>query len=53
MHTTPKNNLTIDDVYVDGVSITYSNAPCRHIWTYAGGPYDIKSNPIFYGLAVA
>ena len=26
---------TIDDVYVDGVSITYSNTPRKHIWTYA------------------
>ena len=29
-------NLTIDNVYVDGVSITYGNAPIKHIWTYAG-----------------
>ena len=33
-------SLTIDDVYVDGVSITYGNAPRKHIRTYAGGPYD-------------
>ena len=28
---------TIDDVYVDGVSITYGSAPRKHIWTYANG----------------
>ena len=27
--------VTIDDVYVDGASITYSSAPRKHIWTYA------------------
>ena len=27
----------IDSFYVDGVSITYGNSPCKHIWTYAGG----------------
>ena len=26
---------TIDDVYVDGVSITYGSAPRKHIWTSA------------------
>ena len=30
-------SLTIDDVYVDGASITYSSAPRKHIWTYANG----------------
>ena len=29
--------LTIDDLYVDGVSITYGSAPRKHIWTYAIG----------------
>ena len=29
--------LTIDDTYVDGVSITYGSAPRKHIWTYANG----------------
>ena len=28
---------TIDDVYVEGVSITYGSAPRKHIWTYANG----------------
>ena len=26
--------VTIDGIYVDGVSITYSSAPRKHIWTY-------------------
>ena len=30
-------SLTIDDVYVDGASITYGSAPRKHIWTYANG----------------
>ena len=33
-------DLTIDDAYVDGVSITYGNTSCKRIWTYAGGPHD-------------
>ena len=33
-------NLTIDDRYVDGVSITYGSAPRKHIWTYAAAPHD-------------
>ena len=32
--------LTIDDTYVDGVSITYGSAPRKHIWTYAAAPLD-------------
>ena len=30
---------TIDEVYVDGVSITYGSAPRKHIWTYANGDF--------------
>ena len=33
-------SLTIDDDYVDGVSITYGSAPCKHVWTYAAAKYD-------------
>ena len=39
-------NLTIDDAYVDGVSITYGNNPRKHIWTYAGGQEDTTQ---YYG----
>ena len=37
-------NLTIDDAYVDGVSITFGNSPRKHIWTYAAGPQDIAQD---------
>ena len=30
-------SLTIDSVYVDGVSITYGSPSRKHIWTYANG----------------
>ena len=30
-------SLTIDSVYVDGVSITYDSPSRKHIWTYANG----------------
>ena len=30
-------SLTIDSVYVDGVSITYGSVPRKHIWTYVTG----------------
>ena len=39
---------TIDDLYVDGVSITYGSAPRKHIWTYANG-LDLGTNPTYYG----
>ena len=31
------NNVKIDGVYVDGVSITYGSPVTKHIWTYANG----------------
>ena len=34
------NNSSLDDVYVDGVSITHGANPRRHIWTYAIGRQD-------------
>ena len=30
-------NITIDEDYVDGLSITYSSNPRQHIWTYTSG----------------
>ena len=30
-------SVSIDNVYVDGASITYGSAPRKHIWTYAAG----------------
>ena len=35
---------TIDDVYVDGISITHGQSPRKHIWTFAGA--DITSSLI-------
>jgi len=34
---------TIDDPYVDGVSITHGASPRKHIWTYAGGLYEYNT----------
>ena len=31
---------TIDNVYVDGISITHGDSPRKHIWTYAAGLYE-------------
>ena len=31
---------TIDNMYVDGVSITHGASPRKHIWTYAAGIYE-------------
>ena len=28
-------SITIDDVYVEGVSITHGRSPRQHIWTFA------------------
>ena len=33
----PSHDRTIDQSYVDGLSITYSSNPCHHIWTFASG----------------
>ena len=27
-------HLTIDEAYVEGVSITHGRNPCKHIWSY-------------------
>ena len=35
--------MTIDDPYVDGLSITYDKAPRRHLWTYAVGHAEAGS----------
>ena len=31
---------TIDDTYVDGISVTYGFSPRKHIWTFAAGVED-------------
>ena len=34
---------TIDNPYVDGVSITHGASPRKHIWTYAAGVYENRA----------
>ena len=36
---------TIDQDYVSGLSITYSNNPCQHIWIFASGRGEGYYNP--------
>ena len=35
---------TIDDVYVDGVSLTHGQNPRKHIWTFANAVDEVHSN---------
>ena len=35
----------VDNLYIDGVSITYGSGPCKHIWTYANG-LNLEANQI-------
>ena len=36
--------VTIDDVYVDGVSLTHGQSPRQHIWTFANAIDEVNSN---------
>ena len=36
--------LTIDDAYVDGISLTHGSNPRKHIWTLAAALHEIKSS---------
>ncbi len=36
--------LTIDDIYVDGVSLTHGQNPRKHIWTFANAIDEVRSN---------
>jgi len=38
------NHKDIDDVYMDGLSITI-DTPCKHVWTYVGGNNDDNYDP--------
>ena len=38
------HNRTIDEDYVSGLSITYSNNPRQHIWTFASGRGERYNN---------
>lgn len=33
-------SYTVDDPYVDGMTMTYGFSPRKHIWTFAAGVYD-------------
>ncbi len=35
---------TIDDLYVDGVSLTHGQNPRKHIWTFANALDEVRSN---------
>ena len=35
-----RGQITIDQGYADGVSITYDSSHHQHIWTYAAGRYN-------------
>ncbi|XP_064388047.1 uncharacterized protein LOC135336227 [Halichondria panicea] len=36
--------ISIDDVYVDGVSLTHGQSPRQHIWTFAGALDETRSD---------
>ena len=38
------SSLTIDDVYVDGVSLTHGQSPRQHIWTFANAQDEVRSS---------
>ena len=41
------NNPNIDNIYVDGVSITYGNNPCKQVWTLGVGVVANNINHFF------
>ena len=38
------DNPNIDNIYVDGVSITYDGNPCEHVWTFGVDLVDNLAN---------
>ena len=36
---------TIDDPYIDGISVTYGFSPRKHIWSFAGAATDTGNTP--------
>ena len=38
--------LTIDDQYVDGISLTHGSNPRKHIWTFVGAADEVVKNPV-------
>ena len=41
-------NLTIDDNYVDGISLTHGRSPRKHIWTFAAALYEVTTSHDHY-----
>ena len=39
----PHYSLHIDNIYVDGVSITYGSSPHKHVWTLGVGLFDYSA----------
>ena len=37
------NNPNIDNIYFDGISITYDSNPRKHVWTLGGGLYGYST----------
>ena len=37
--------VIIDDVYVDGVSLTHGRNPRKHIWTFAAALHEVAAHP--------
>ena len=42
------HNLTIDDTYVDGISLTHGRNPRKHIWTFAAALYEVTTSHSHY-----
>jgi len=38
-----QQSRTIDDVYVDGISLTHGSSPRQHIWTFANALDEVRS----------
>ena len=45
VHYNHNRGLTIDDFYVEGVSLTHGQNPRKHIWTFAAAVSEISSEP--------
>ena len=41
-----QNNITIDDLYVEGASLTHGRNPRNHIWTFAATAHEAFSNRV-------
>ena len=39
-------NISIDDVYVDGISITHGTNPRKHVWTLAAAVYPYRDSRV-------